>query len=238
MTVRETKQSSTEVPELTAAERAALNKYLARSEAKPPVRFNVSKESDATKVVFDDPKRLGPALLMDSLGSGDIEFVNGIIRQLANASSIGNEIIERDLNFLVSVIKGIEPRDQLEAMLAAQMAVVHVASMSLAKDRALIEMIPQQDSWERAFNKLVRTFAMQMEALTRYRARVEHKITPENASAAKEGQPSAGTVRQACGEKITTSPAPSVTETNVVPMPKLDKSKERTPSPTRRKPAA
>jgi hypothetical protein len=234
MTAREMKQNAEELPELTAAEHAAVSKYLARSEAKPRVRFNVLNNAGAT-VALDDPKKLGPVLLMEALGSADIEFANGIIRQLAEASSNGKEISECELNFLVSVIKGIEPRDQLEAMLAAQMAVIHVSSMSMARNRALVETIQQQDSWERGLNKLVRTFAIQMETLTRHRARREQKVTPEDASAAKGGQPSASDNRD---DKVASSPAPSFTETNIVAMPKLDKSKERTPAPARRKPAA
>ena len=33
------------------------------------------------------------------------------------------------LNFIIAVIKGIEPRDQLEAMLAAQMGAIHMLTM-------------------------------------------------------------------------------------------------------------
>jgi hypothetical protein len=69
---------------------------------------------------------------------------------------------------MLSVIKAIEARDQLEAMLAAQMAAVHMASMTFAGRLAHVDNIPQQDSAERAFNKLNRTFATQMEALKRY----------------------------------------------------------------------
>jgi hypothetical protein len=58
---------------------------------------------------------------MDALASADEDFLNGIIYQLGNASGRGQDIDERGLNFMLSVIKGIEPRDQLEAMLAAQM---------------------------------------------------------------------------------------------------------------------
>jgi hypothetical protein len=50
-------------------------------------------------------------------------------------------------------------------MLAAQMAAVHMASMTFAKRLANVGNIPQQDSAERAFNKLTRTFAAQMSAL-------------------------------------------------------------------------
>ena len=33
---------------------------------------------------------------------------------------------------MLSVVKGVEPRDQVEAMLAAQMAAVHTATMTFA----------------------------------------------------------------------------------------------------------
>jgi hypothetical protein len=32
--------------------------------------------------------------------------------------------------FVASIVKGIEPQDQIEAMLASQMAAVHMASMA------------------------------------------------------------------------------------------------------------
>ena len=55
---------------------------------------------------------------------------------------------------IASIVKGIEPQDQIEAMLASQMAAVHMATMTFARRLAHCETIPQQDSAERAFNKL------------------------------------------------------------------------------------
>jgi hypothetical protein len=75
----------------------------------------------------------------------------------------------RALNFMLSQVKGVKPTDQVEAMLAAQIAAVHLATMTLARRLAHVKTIPQQDSAERAFNKLARTFATQVEALKRYR---------------------------------------------------------------------
>src|SRR6185312_15829323 len=95
-------------------------------------------------------------------GTADLEFVNGLLIQLANAASTGREISESNLNFMLSVVKGMKPRDHLEAMLAAQMAAVHMASMTFARRLAHVENIPQQDSAERAFNKLARTFSAQV----------------------------------------------------------------------------
>jgi hypothetical protein len=139
---------------------------------------------------------------------------------------------------MLSVIKGIEPRDQLETMLAAQMAAVHVASMSFARQFAHVETLSQQDSAERAFNKLTRTFAMQMEALKRYRTGAEQKVTLQHVSVADGGQAIVGNVTQVPrekGQEQTAAPPRALTDTNVVPMPSIDKSKEHEPLAARRK---
>ena len=48
--------------------------------------------------------------------------MNGLFSQLANAASHGYQIDEETFNFMLSVVKGLKPKDQLETMLAAQMA--------------------------------------------------------------------------------------------------------------------
>ena len=172
------------------------------------------------------------------------DFVNGIVSH-ANASGRGRDIDEYGLNFMLSVIKDIEPRDQLEAMLAA-MAAVHVASMTFARRLAGVENIPQQDSAERAFNKLTRTYAMQMEALKRYRAGAEQKVTLQHVSVTEGGQAIIGNVTHAprkngqtaqertAREKAATPP-PTLPDTNIVPMAIMSKSKERDSLSVRRK---
>jgi hypothetical protein len=82
-------------------------------------------------------------------------------------------------------------------MLAAQMAVVHVATMTFARRLAHEEEIGQVDSAERAFNKLTRTFAMQMKALRRYRSGAEQRVTLQHVSVAQGGQAIVGNVTQA-----------------------------------------
>jgi hypothetical protein len=175
---------------------------------------------------------------MDALASADEDFVNGIGSQLANASGHGQDVDERGLNFMLSVIKGIEPRNQLETMLAAQMAAVHVASMTFARRLAHVDDILQQDSAERAFNKLTRTFVMQMEALKRYRTGAEQKVTLQHVSVTEGGQAIVGDVTQAPrenGQETAAAPPPALTDTNVVPMPTIGKSKEHDPLSVRRK---
>src|SRR5262249_21244383 len=105
---------------------------------------------------------------LEALGTTDAAFLDGLLTQLASTGMQGGQVDSRALNFMLSVVKGIAPRDQLEAMLAAQMAAVHMVTMGFARRFAHVETIPQQDSTERAFNKLARTFAAQLEALNRH----------------------------------------------------------------------
>jgi hypothetical protein len=173
-------------------------------------------------------------LVMEAFASADEDFVNGIVSQLANASERGIS----ELNFMLSLIKGIKPRNQLEAMLAAQMAAVHVASMTFARRLAHVETIFQQDIAERAFNRLTRTFAMQMEALKRYRTGAEEKVTLQHVSVAEGGQAIVGNVTQVPRENAqekATAPPPALTDTKVVPMPSMGKSKEHDSVSVRRK---
>ena len=176
---------------------------------------------------------------MDALGTADQDFYSGILRQLASAGSHGPEIDEQGLNFMLSVIKGVGPRDQLETMLAAQMAAIHMASMTFARRLAHVEDIPQQDSAQNAFNKLTRTFVAQMEALKRYRTGGEQKVTVQHVSVGEGGQAIVGNVTQAPREKApgkTAASRPALTDANAAPMPIIDESTEHGRVPARHRP--
>ncbi len=143
--------------------------------------LKVEKKGTAAQILIDHPDQAtGYALLMDAVGTSDPIFLELLLTQLGNAGSQGRELDERGLNFMLSVVSGVEPKDQMEAMLAAQMAAVHMATMTFARRLAHVENIPQQDSAERAFNKLARTYTTQMEALKRYRTGGQQTVTVEH----------------------------------------------------------
>ena len=120
--------------------------------------------------------------------------MDGLLKQLGSVGSHGRSIDENGLNFMLSVVKGIEPRDRIEAMLAAQMAATHNATMTFARRLNHVETIPQQDSAERAFNKLARTFATQVEALKRYRSVGEQTMRVGQVTVSEGGQAIVGNV--------------------------------------------
>ena len=142
---------------------------------------------------------VGVALLMNSCGTVDVNFLKPLLTQLANAT--GKEMQEANLNFALSVIADIKPKDQMEAMLAAQMACVHIASMTFARRLAHCDTVPQQDSVEKAYNKLLRTFTTQMEALRKYRTGGEQKVTVHHVQVNEGGQAIVGNVNSGGGAK-------------------------------------
>ena len=157
----------------------------------------------------DHPDQLvGWAQLAQALGTVDLDFMFGLLDQISNVSSKEDESNEIKLNFMISVVKDIKPRDQVEAMLAAQMAAVHMATMTSARQLAGVEFVAQQDSAERAFNKLTRTFLMQVEALKRHRTGGEQKMTIQHVNVGEGGQAIVGNVTQTPRQIASDSAAP------------------------------
>jgi hypothetical protein len=143
----------------------------------------------------DEPDPISHFLsLADTLGTADPEFLLGLFGQLAKAGSPGRRVDKPGLNFMLSVVKRAAPRDQIEAMLAAQMAAVHVATMNAGRKLAQVETVQQQDSAERTFSKLARTFTAQVEALKRYRTSGEPMVSVQHVSVSDGGQAIVGNV--------------------------------------------
>ena len=179
--------------EPTPIETEAIAAYRAAKETRAP-RVKVSIEGGVAKINHDHPDAFtGAVAVMRAMGTTDRDFFDGLMLQLVNASQ-GKGPSDNAVDFMLSVIRGVEPRDQVEVMLAAQMAAVHMASMTFARRLAHVEHIPQQDSAKRAFNKLTRTFAAQVEALKRYRSGGEQKMTIQHVHVAEGGQAIVGNV--------------------------------------------
>ena len=177
----------------TEEERVAVRAVLARRKETPSIK--ISEKGGRAQLSLDHRDQVhGQALLMDAFATGDVAFYRELLTQLANAGSYGEGVDERGINFMVAVIKGIEPKDQLETMLAAQMAAVHMLTMSFARRLGASDTFQELDSVERIFNKLARTFAGQMETLKRYRTGGEQKVTVEHVTVNQGGQAIVGNV--------------------------------------------
>jgi len=187
----------TKPPEPTEAEAAYMQGFNARKAAKPTIPKVIIKKGDegepsVIQIEMTDYD-LGEALMLDSLGTMDSRFMEGLIPLLANVS------VDK-FDFMLSVVTGVEPQDQIEAMLAAQMATVHIQIMAFARLLGRVETINQQDSAERAFNKLSRTFTAQVEALNRHRGKGQQRVTVEHIHVNEGGQAIVGNVEGGGGK--------------------------------------
>jgi hypothetical protein len=134
--------------------------------------------------------------LKQVFASNSEPFMNEMILQLLNNVLPNSTDKEIALKNGLALVAAVKPKDELESMLAVQMAAIHMATMTFSRRLANIETIEQQDSAERALNKLARTFTTQMEALKRYRTGGEQKVTVHHVTVNEGGQAIVGTVEQ------------------------------------------
>lgn len=195
MSKKEPNQQTTDIAkyEPTPDERAAVKTILARRVKTP--RVKAAEIKGRTVISLDHTNTgYGQALLMEAFATADVDFQGEILLQVANASTHDGKVDERELNFMIAVIKGVKPKDQLETMLATQMAVVHSLTMNMVSRLNGSFTLPQLDITERALNKLARTFAAQVETLKRYRSTGDQKVTVEHVTVNEGGQAIVGNV--------------------------------------------
>lgn len=68
---------------------------------------------------------------------------------------------------MLALIEGAKPTNEVEAVLAVQLAVTHELALQAARRALRIDQIPQYDSAGNMAVKLLRTVTMQMEALAK-----------------------------------------------------------------------
>jgi hypothetical protein len=195
------KDASTQAKERhvpTPEERSLVDGFLEKRKAETPSpKMKAEKEASGTIGLRSEHKdaTIAYALLAKALGTTDAAFINGLLLQLASATTgKGQEINEEGLNFVLSVLAGVAPRDRVEAMLAAQMAMVHLTTMTFTRRLAHTETIQQQDSPQNALNKLMRTFTNQIETLKRYRSGAQQTVKVEHVHVHEGGQAIVGNV--------------------------------------------
>jgi hypothetical protein len=172
--------------------KAVAEKQAARADG-PPMKLKIVDGVLKISFTHAEPD-LAHILMMADLGTCDPDFMDGLQGQVASIGAQGKAIDEGSSNFLLSVVRGVQPRDELEAMLAVQMGAIHQATMMMARRLNHVDNIKQQDAAERALNKLARTYTTQLEALKRYRTGGQQKVTVEHVTVNQGGQAIVGAV--------------------------------------------
>lgn len=141
------------------------------------------------------------ANLMDAAGTRSDPFMLMLLDQLARQSRWHGESgsNERRVNGFLALLDGCEPENEAQAMLVAQMAAAHDLAMEMASRCKQADMLPQLNDMGNLSVKLMRTFAMQAEALAKLKRGGEQRVKVEHLHVHSGGQAIVGNVQTGGG---------------------------------------
>jgi len=156
----------------SAAEAAAILEASEHVRTRKPRLVAVCEQSSAGRVETLGPKHNDRegwlARLQDVFGTRGTEFAVAQLNRLIGVSRNSDGKIDHvTLNGLLAMIEGAEPRNEVEAALAVQMALTHAVAQHVLLRASRADQLPQFDSASNAAVKLLRTFAMQVETLAK-----------------------------------------------------------------------
>lgn len=184
------KGNKTEVPRAVALAANDDTKPPAKPKRTPPKMDIEWQEDGVVKLLIDgDFGRLEKA-------AGNPAVHAGLLGQISVLGSPGVRADAAAANFALGFVDSMEPQDATEALLLAQMAAIHQATMTMVRRLNHTTTIPQQDAAERALNKLARTYAAQVEALKRYRSKGQQVVRVERVTVESGAQAVVGNVNQ------------------------------------------
>ncbi|MHC4154594.1 MAG: hypothetical protein ACYSW0_04650 [Planctomycetota bacterium] len=190
--------------ECTDEEKARLAKHRERKERRP-VKFKAAKSDSIALQDPDDP--LIAVKTFEALGTADSDLQAHLLEQIlqtfkgtVSEDSQDKEASAIALNRTMAILSGIQPQDELEAMLAAQMIGVHNMAMETLKRAMLKDQTfeGKQVNVNQA-TKMLRTYIAQMEAIKKYRTGGQQKMVIEHVHVNEGGQAIVGTVNQGGG---------------------------------------
>lgn len=121
------------------------------------------------------------ARLQDAFGSRGLAFPTSGLNHLIAASRLKDGNVDGTrLNALLAIVDGLEPVNEVEAMLAVQLAVAHGLAMELLLRAQKVDQIPQLDCAGNLASKMLRAIATHVELLNKLKGggkqtvRVEH----------------------------------------------------------------
>ncbi|MBT6418907.1 MAG: hypothetical protein HOK14_00940 [Gammaproteobacteria bacterium] len=131
---------------------------------------------------------------LKACGTKDADLMTVLINQLSAVLPAQFVKSETHVNGALAMLSGIKPKNEIEGMLAAQMVTTHILSMETAKRAMLADqtVMGVTENVNRC-NKLMRTFTLQVEALSKLRG-VSKTVTVKHVTVASGGQAIIGDV--------------------------------------------
>ena len=178
------KKPAKENTSLAKIEKARLDRYEERSKIEP-LKFKKMDGRDQLDIVDHTDKKLLKVKLSEAFGTADNDLQGYLTNQITQVFSgvLSSDSCDYDeaataTNQAMAILAGIQPRDELEALLISQMIGTHNMSMACMRRAMLSGQHPVgRDNSINMATKLTRTYVAQMEALKRYRGESQPKKT-------------------------------------------------------------
>lgn len=113
--------------------------------------------------------KINEKLVDRAFGATDHGFIEGIMLQLVGMAQEGDKVEERWLDLVGGAMVEINPKNGVEAMLAAQITANHLLAMKMARMMITAGNLERMQRLEAMSTKAMRTTAAQIEALHKLR---------------------------------------------------------------------
>jgi hypothetical protein len=188
----------------TEEEKARIAKYNERLERKPVKIKIVKSDSGDPNVILQGLKDpLYEVKMLEALGTPDSDLQSHLLAQVCHTfegtvtdGALDKKKVASAYNYTMAILSGIQPQDELEAMLAVQMIGVHNMAMDYMAKATRTDRVDFMSSYMNVATKSLRTFAAQMEALKKYRTGGQQKMIVEHVHVNEGGQAIIGNVNQ------------------------------------------
>lgn len=179
-------------PYVRTAEEQEIVERVVKASRKPRVptpRINTKPDGEQIIGFNHADQGVAACLLAAKIGADDDRLARHLLVETANTVDGKDGAVDRgNLSYALTIVEGIEPRDTVEALLATQMATVHMASMKAMRYLRDAKTLETQEAASNMANKLMRTFATQAETLKKYRSSGEQTIKVVRVTVNKGGQ--------------------------------------------------
>jgi hypothetical protein len=154
-----------------ARERAAIDLAHARQNARLPrfaTRLEVGSDGNAANIgPLHDDHQGWQARLQDIFGTCGKDFALAQLYHVLGASRSAGQLDAIKANALLAIVEAAQPANEVEAILAVQMAVTHELAMQALSRAQRVDQINQYESAAGMAVKLMRTFTAQIEAMAK-----------------------------------------------------------------------
>lgn len=184
---------------VTLANKISLSEINAKKEKHLPIKVYKGCEDHEVEMKGDQEKIY--LQFYKTFGSVDAQCATALLKQVHDAHpEKGTSNAADIINQTTPLLHAIEPRDELEGMLAVQMVGIHNLTMEMMNRAAM----PDQtvDGVNRNINratKLSRTFVAQLEALNKHRNKGQQKMIVEHVHVNDGGQAIIGNIERGGG---------------------------------------